>query len=62
MANKDSNSKAKRSQVSGTVPTELRDAIEEYRWTARKTFSAVLEDILTEWAENNIGYEPPAAV
>ena len=44
----------KRGQISATVSGELKEALEEYRWSARMTLSALIESILVEWASENL--------
>lgn len=39
------------SPVTGSVPAALREAIEEHRWSKRKTVSEVVREALEQWAD-----------
>jgi hypothetical protein len=45
--------KTKGVQVSGTVREELSAALEDYRWTVRKTRSEIVTTALEEYATNH---------
>lgn len=38
--------------LSGSIPAVLGEAVEFYRWDARKSRADVLKEALTEWATN----------
>lgn len=44
---------AKRAQLSATIPADLKEALEEYRWSRRMNLSELVETALTEFAVNN---------
>ena len=45
--------KSKGVQVSGTISKELSEAIEEHRWTVRKTRSELVTTAIEEYANNH---------
>lgn len=47
--------------ISGSVTPELKEALEDYRWTVRQTMSAVVADAIAEFLASK-GVEVPAAV
>lgn len=54
-----SNDKTKNTPVTGTVSAELREFIEEYRWSNRKTVSEVVREAFETWGAT-VGYAPTA--
>ena len=44
----------KRAQISATIPTSLKEALEEYRWGVRMNLSELVEVALTEFARYNV--------
>ena len=51
--------KSNKAGISGTISPGLKGVLEEYRWSNRMTFSAVLEEAIVYWAIGNglIGQE-----
>jgi len=45
--------KTKGVQVSGTISQELNQALEDHRWSARKTRSELVTTALEEYAHNH---------
>ena len=44
----------KRAQISATVPANLKNALDDYRWEVRMNLSELVETALTEFALKNI--------
>ena len=44
----------KRSQISATIPANLKEALEEYRWGVRMNLSELVEVALTRFARDKI--------
>ena len=47
------NTKPKGVQVSGTIAPELNAALEDYRWSARKTKTELVRQAVEEFAANH---------
>ena len=47
-------STAKRAQISATIPANLKNALDDYRWEVRMNLSELVETALTEFALKNI--------
>lgn len=51
--------KPKNAPIAGTVPFELREIVEDYRWEQRLTVSQVLREAVETWAEvKNLAAKP----
>ena len=44
----------KRAQISATIPANLKNALDDYRWEVRMNLSELVETALTEFALKNI--------
>ena len=46
--------KIKGVQVSATIPVELNNALEDHRWTVRKTKAEVIKTAIEEYADRHV--------
>ena len=44
----------KRAQISATIPANLKNALDDYRWEVRMNLSELVETALTDFALANI--------